>query len=63
MAVSDSSGFQPATLLKNDVSGKERCFSVNFAKFLRASFYRTPSDDCFLCLPVNFEKFFKTSLL
>ena len=55
------SGFRPTTLLKNDVSDK--CFSVNFANVLRASFYRTPQDDCFLCLSVNFEKFFRTLLL
>ena len=24
-----------------------RCFPVNFAKFLRTRFYRTPPDDCF----------------
>ena len=34
-----------------------RCFPVNFVKFLRAPFYRTPLDDCFflpsiLCLKV-----------
>ena len=35
-------------------------FSVNFAKFLSISFDRTSLDDCFLCLSVNFEKFFRT---
>ena len=38
-------------------------FSVNFAKFLRTSFDKTPLDDCFLCLSLNFEKFFATPLL
>ena len=41
------SGFQPATLLKKRL--RQRCFSVNFAKFLRISVDRTPPDDCFLC--------------
>ena len=27
--------------------GRHRCFPVNFAKFLRTPFYRTPLDDCF----------------
>ena len=57
------SGFQPATLLKKRL--RKRCFSVNFANFLRTSFLltRKPPDDCFLCLSVNSEKFFKTLLL
>ena len=51
------SNFQLATLLKNRL--RKICFSVNFAKFLRASFFfdRTSPDDCFLCLSVNFETF------
>ena len=32
-------------------------------QILRTSFYRTPPDDCFLCLSVNFEKFFRTPIL
>ena len=55
------SGFQPATLLKKRL--RQRCFSVNFAKFFRISFDRTPPDDCFLSLSVNFERFFITPLL
>ena len=35
---------------------------MNFEKFLRASFGRTPTDDCFLSLSVNFVKFFRTPL-
>ena len=35
---------------------------MNFEKFLRASFSRRPPDDCFLCLFVNFVKFFRTPL-
>ena len=54
------SGFQPAILLKKKL-GKWR-LSVNFAKFLRISFDRTRPDDWFLCLSVNFEKFFRTPL-
>ena len=38
-------------------------FFCEFAKFLRTYFYRTPLDDCFLSLSVNFEKFFRTLLL
>ena len=38
-------------------------FSVNLAKFLSISFDRTSLDDCFLCLSVNFEKFFRTPIL
>ena len=44
------SGFQPAALLKNEL--QQRSFSVNFGKFLKTSFCRTPPHDCFLCLPV-----------
>ena len=55
------SGFQPATLLKKKFP--QRCFSMKFAKFLRTSFDRTPPDDCFISLSVNFKKFFRTSLL
>ena len=38
-------------------------FFCEFAKFVRTYFDRTPPDDCFLSLPVNFEKFFRTLLL
>ena len=48
-------GFQPAALLKKGLP--QRRFSVNFAKFFRTSFYRTPPDDCFLCLPVILRSF------
>ena len=50
------SDFQPAALLKKGLQQTRR-FSVRFAKFLRISFYRTPSDDCFLCLPVILRSF------
>ena len=49
------SGFQPAALLKKGL--QQRRFSVRFAKFLRTSFYKTPPDDCFLCLPVILRSF------
>ena len=54
------SGFKPATLLKKEF--RQRCFSLNFAKFLRTFFDRTLPNDWFLSLSVNFEKFFRTSL-
>ena len=38
-------GLRPATLLKKRVW--HRCLPVNFAKFLRTLFSRTPPDDCF----------------
>ena len=38
-------GLRPATLLKKSLW--HRCFPVNFAKFLRIPFYRTPQGDCF----------------
>ena len=49
------SGFQPAASFKKEL--QQRRFSVNFAKFLKTSFYRTPPDDCFLCLPVILRSF------
>ena len=55
------SGFQLATEFKKRF--RQRCFSVNFANFLKASFDRTPPDDCFLSLSLNFEKFFRISVL
>ena len=55
------SGLQPVNLLKRRL--RQKCFFVNFAKSLRTSFDRMPADDCFLCLSVNFEKFFRTPIL
>ena len=49
------SGFQLAASLKKGL--QQRCFSVRFAKFFRTSFYGTPPDDCFLCLPVILKSF------
>ena len=53
-------GFQPATLFKKRL--RQRYFSMNFTRFLRKSFDRTPPDDCFLCLSVNFERSFLENL-
>ena len=55
VAACGSLSFQPTALLKKRLG--EKCSSVNFAKFLRASFFRTPLDGDFLCLSVSFEKF------
>ena len=38
-------GPEPATLLKKRLW--HRCFPMNFAKFLRTPFHRTPLNDCF----------------
>ena len=56
-----ASGFQLATLLKKRF--RQRCFSVNFTKFLGTSFDRILPDDCFLSLSVNCKKFYWRSLL
>ena len=40
---------RPATLLKKGLW--HRCFPMNFAKFLRAPFHRTPLNDCFSTIP------------
>ena len=56
------SGFQPATLLIKGL--RERCFAVNFPKFLRKSFLLTehlPLEDCFLYLSVNFKDVFQNT--
>ena len=45
-------GLRPATLLKKRLW--HRCFLVNFAKFQRNLFYRTPPDDCF-CNSIPFH--------
>ena len=55
VAASDSFRFPPAALLKKGL--QQRRFSVRFAKFFRTSFYKTPLDDCFLCLPVILRSF------
>ena len=43
----DSFRFPACNFIKKRL--RQRCFSVNFAKFLRISVDRTPPDDCFLC--------------
>ena len=40
-----AAGLRSALLLKKKT--QDRCFSVNFARFLRTSFDGTPSGDCF----------------
>ena len=62
VAASNSFRFPACNLIKKDNSAMI-FFSVNFAKFSETSFDRIPLDDCFLCLSVNFEKFFTTSVL
>ena len=49
------SGFQPEALLKKEL--QQRRFYLNFSKFLRTFFYRTPPDDCFLCLTIILRSF------
>ena len=44
-------GLRPATLLKKRLW--HRCFPVNFVKFLRTPFCRTPLDDCFYFLRIS----------
>ena len=55
VAASGSFRFSAWALLKKGL--QQRRFSVNFAECLRISFYRTPPDDCFLCLPVILRSF------
>ena len=55
VAASDSFRFPPAAFFKKGL--QQRRFSVRFTKFLRTSFYKTPPNDCFLCLPVIFRSF------
>ena len=54
-------GLWPATLLKNRLWHK--CFHVNFRKFLRNLFYRTPPDDCFYTGTISILFFWKTTFL
>ena len=49
-------GLSPATLLKRLW---HRRFSVNFVKFLRTPFHRTPLDDCFSYVKSRAYKFTK----
>ena len=45
-------GLQPAALLKNII--RLRCFPVNFHKFLKTVFHRTPLGECFLKFYLRF---------
>ena len=55
MTASDSFRFRPAAFFKKGL--QQRRFSVRFAKILRTSFYKTPPNDCLLCLPVILRSF------
>ena len=61
VADSDSFRFLACNFIKKEILAK--MFFCEFAKFVRTYFDRTPPDDCFLSLSVNFEKFFRTLLL
>ena len=55
MTAFDSFRFPACNFIKKET--QKGHFYVNFAKFLRISFERTPRNDCFLSLSMNFEKF------
>ena len=43
---------------------RHRCFSVNFAKFVRGPFYRTLPGDCFCMIKAKaLERFLKISMM
>ena len=52
---------RPATLLKKRLWN--RCFPVNFAKFLRTPFYRTPLVNCFQLVQLCVIKIYQTTRL
>ena len=59
VVASDSFSFQPATLWK-----KRLCQNVcQLCSIFKTSIHRAPRDDYFLCLSVNYEKFFRMHLL
>ena len=55
---SDSFRFPACNFIKKEMPAK-----MNFVKFLRTTFDRSPPNDFFLSLSVNFEKFLRTPLL
>ena len=63
VAASDSFKFPACNFVKNESPAK--MFFYKFCKISKNtfSFDRTPPDDCFLCLSLNFEKFFRTLIL
>ena len=61
VAASDSFRFPACSFIKKE-NPTQTCF-VNFAKFLRIYFDRAPPLDWILCLSVNFEKLFRSSLI
>ena len=62
MAAPESFSFPACNFIIKETTGK--MFFCEFCKIFKDifSFDRTPQDDCFLCLSVNFE-FFRTLLL
>ena len=61
VAASHSFKSPACNFIKNVTPAK--MFFENFATFLRISLDRTPPDDCFSCLFVNFEKFYRGDFL
>ena len=63
MAAPESFSFPACNFIIKETTGK--MFFCEFCKIFKDifSFDRTPPDDCFLCLSVNFETFFRTLLL
>ena len=61
VAASVSFRLPASNFIKKETPAKT--FSVNFAKFFRTSFDRTPPSDCFLRLYMNLEKFFRSPYL
>ena len=59
----ESFRFPVCNFIKNKIPAK--IFFYEFGKTFKSifSFDRTPTDYCFLCFSVNFEKFFRTLLL
>ena len=55
VAASDSFGFPACSFIKKGTPVKTLFCEI--CKILRKSFYRTPPDDCFLCLPVILRSF------
>ena len=50
------------SLFLNKVAGRPRYFPVNFVKFLRRLFHRTPLGDCFITYALAFVSYFTVSL-
>ena len=63
VAASEDFRFPASNFIEKETP--EKIFFSEFCKIFKNifSFDRTPPDDCFLCLSVNFETFFRTLLL